>query len=292
MVPVDLSGQVIMVTGATSGIGRETARGLAEMGAHVVITGRNRAAGEKVVATIEAETDGSATLLIADFAEPDEVRRLAREFREQYDRLNILVHNAGTFEGTRTLTATGVEKTLAVNHLAPMLLTYELIDMLVAIQGRIVVVSSDAHRGARMHFDDLSLEGSFSGMKAYGQSKLANVLFTYELARQLKGTGVTANALHPGVIPQTGLTRNSSLMARAGFNAMRLVPGLTTSERGGAQTSIYLAASPEVAGVLGNYFDGEKAVRSASNTYDTDAQKRLWTWSVEQLGLRAELPLD
>ncbi|WP_336360070.1 SDR family oxidoreductase [Haladaptatus sp. ZSTT2] len=286
----DRSSQTIMVTGGTSGIGRKTARGLAEVGSSVVITGRNRARGEKVVATIEREADGSARFLRADFSSVTEVRRLANEFRDHADRLDVLVHNAGTFEGKRTLTEAGVEKTLAVNHLAPMVLTYELVDLLVEREGRIVVVSSDVHRNATLDFSDLSLSRSYSGMKAYRQSKLANVLFTYELARRLSGTGVTANAVHPGVIPQTGLTRNSSLFARLGFNALRLIPGVTTSERGGAQPSIYLAVSPEVDAVTGKYFDRKKAVESAPSTYDRETQRRLWEWSVEQAGLPEILP--
>ncbi|WP_338729776.1 hypothetical protein [Haladaptatus sp. DJG-WS-42] len=129
-------------------------------------------------------------------------------------------------------------------------------------------------------------------MKAYRQSKLANVLFTYELSRQLSETGVTANAVHPGVIPQTGLTRNSSVFARLGFNSLRLIPGVTTSERGGAQPSIYLAVSPEVEGVSGNYFDRTKAVESAPSTYDTDSQRWLWKWTGAQAGVPETLPLS
>ena len=192
--------KVCLITGATSGIGKATAMGLANMGASVVMVGRDRGRGEAALAEIkEKSANASVDLLLADLSSQEEVRRLADEFKEAYPRLDVLINNAGVFRSERITTADGLEMTFAVNHLAYFLLTNLLLDVLKAsAPSRIVNVSSGDHRNGTIDFDDLQGEKGYKGAKAYSQSKLANVLFTYELARRLEGTGVSANCLHPG----------------------------------------------------------------------------------------------
>src|SRR5713226_8121955 len=193
-----MNGKVCLVTGGNSGIGKETALGLATLGATVVIVSRDRGKGEAAVSDIRRKSGSqNVNLIVADLSSIDVVRQLAQEFRSKYDKIHVLVNNAGIFLPKRVTTADGLEATFATNHLGHFLLT----NLLHAnAPSRILNITSDAHKGAEIDFEDLMGEKKFSGFKAYGQSKLANVLFTYELARRLEGTGVTVNCLHPGVV--------------------------------------------------------------------------------------------
>lgn len=280
-----MSGRICMVTGATGGIGKVTAQALARQGATVIVVGRNRA---KTVATVEQVTcqtgNPAVEYLLADLAVQDEIRRLAEEFKARYDRLHVLVNNAGAFFVSRHESADGIEMTFALNHLGYFLLTNLLLDTITAsAPARIINVSSMAHDGVQINFHDLQGKGKFNGWQAYGQSKLANVLFTYELARRLEGTGVTANALHPGFVATSFGANNAGFLGRGVKRVMNLVTGISPEE--GAETSIYLAMSPEVEGVTAQYFVKKKAVQSSEASYDEDAARRLWEVSAEMVGL-------
>jgi NAD(P)-dependent dehydrogenase (short-subunit alcohol dehydrogenase family) len=282
-----VQGKICLVTGATSGIGRATALGLARQGAHVVIAGRDAARAQDALDAIRKETGNpQVESLLADFSSLAEVRGLAAEFRARHGRLDVLVNNAGAYFMERELTVDGFERTWAVNHLANFLLTLELLDLLeTSAPARVVNVSSAMHAGKTLDLDNIQEEKSY-GMRGYGQSKLANVLFTYALARRLAGTGVTANCLHPGVV-STGLVKTAGHPATKVFLAL-LRPFLSSPEKGAA-TSIYLASSPAVEGVTGKYFVECKAVPSSPVSYDEALQERIWKLSLRQTG--QELPL-
>lgn len=282
-----LENRVCMVTGATSGIGEVTARELAGTGAKVVVAGRNPEKVEKVVEKIEADTGNrSVDYLVADLSSQRQVRDAAREFKARYDRLDVLVNNAGAVFNGYGETEDGIERTFAVNHLGYFLLTNLLLDVILhSAPARIVNVSSGAHGGATIDFDDLNTSKDYGFMKAYGRSKLANVMFTYELARRLEGTGVMANALHPGAVSTNFGSNNTVWYARPMLALFRLFA--TTPEKG-AGTSIYLASSPEVEGVTGRYFVNKKPVASSKASYDEQAAKRLWKVSEELTGLSPE----
>ena len=288
----EMAGRVCLITGASNGIGKETAVGLAARGARVIMVARDPARGEAALADVrDRSASGDVELLLADLASLDEVRRLAREVRDRHDRLHVLVNNAGAFNSQRSETKDGFETTFGVNHLAHFLLTAELLDVVRAsAPARIVNVSSAAHIGARLDFDDLQSQRHYGGMRAYGKSKLANVLFTYELARRLEGTGVTANAVHPGVV-LTGFGRNNTGLMGLGFEVFHIFarPFLLTPERG-ADTTIYLASSPGVEGVTGKYFVKRVAVPSTPSSYDEATQKRLWEVSEQLVHQKAPAP--
>ncbi len=279
-----MTGRTCLITGASNGIGKEAAVAIAATGASVIMVARDQSRGQAALDEVRRRsgTDG-VELLLADLASLDEVRRLARDVRDRHDRLHVLINNAGAYNAHRSETKDGFETTIGVNHLAHFLLTMELLDLLKAsAPARIVNVSSAAHIGARIDFDDLQLKRRYGGMRAYGQSKLANVLFTYELGRRLEGSGVTANAIHPGVV-LTGFGRNNTGLIGLGFEVFQLFgrPFLLTPERG-ADTIIYLATSPDVEGVTGKYFEKRHAIPSTPGSYDEATQKRLWDVS-EQL---------
>lgn len=279
-----MDGKVVLITGATNGIGKVTALELAKKGARVVIVGRNAAKTEATAGEMRsASGDAQVDFFVADLSSQAEVRRLAEEFQHKYPRLDVLINNAGMYFAQRGETVDGFERTFALNHLAYFLLTNLLLDTLKAsAPARIVNVSSAAHNTGPLNFDDLqNREYGMAGYRAYGQSKLANLLFTYELARRLRGTGVTANALHPGAV-NTGFGKNNRGLVKL---AMGLVSRFELSPEKGAQTSIYLASSPEVEGVSGQYFDQCKPVRSSPASYDEEAQKRLWEISAQMTGL-------
>jgi len=286
-----MAGKVCLVTGATSGIGRETARGLAAQGATVIVAGRDRRRCEQTAAALQHGYPAArVSYLVADLSSQAEVRRLADAITRQYDRLDVLVNNAGAQFRARLESADGIELTFALNHLAYFLLTLLLLDVLRAsAPARIVNVASHAHHGAALDFDDLELRRGYDGSRAYRQSKLANIMFTYELARRLEGTGVTANALHPGVVATDFGAKDEglrSLLRRLARPAVRLALGRRTiSPWEGAQTSLYLATSPDVEGVTGQYFDKKAAVRSSDKSYDQAAQQRLWEISAAITGL-------
>ncbi|HEV8545885.1 MAG TPA: SDR family NAD(P)-dependent oxidoreductase [Candidatus Limnocylindrales bacterium] len=277
-------GKTVLITGGTGGIGRAAAIGLASLGARVGITGRDRARAEAAAAAIAGESSNPAVdVFVADMSSQGEVRRLAGEVLAAYPRLDVLLNNVGGFWAHRHVTADGVEHTFAVNHLAPFLLTNLLLDRLIAsAPARIVTVSSGAQAQGRIDFDDLMGERKYSGERAYSQSKLANVMFTYELARHLEGTGVSATVLHPGVT-RTGFGTEDSIRAMAPIIAV-MRPFMRSPKRG-AETAVYLASSPEVDGVTGRYFANRKAKKSHESSYDWTTTARLWEISAQLVGL-------
>lgn len=285
-----LDGQVCMVTGATDGIGKETARALADMEATVIVVGRNRQKSIATINEIRQEADNTdVEYMLADLSAQVQIRRLAEEFKTRYDRLDVLVNNAGGFFMSRQESEDGIEMTFALNHLGYFLLTNLLLDVLIdSAPARIVNVSSDAHERAEANFDDLEGEESYGGWSAYGQSKLANLLFTYELARRLEGTGVTVNALHPGFVATNLGADNFGWFGSLIRRIMNAVVGKSPEE--GAQTSIYLASSPEVEGITGKYFVKRRPRRSSEASYDAEAARRLWETSAEMTGVPADLP--
>jgi NAD(P)-dependent dehydrogenase (short-subunit alcohol dehydrogenase family) len=271
-----LRDRVCLVTGATSGIGRVAATALAEMGATVLLTGRDRGRGETAVEEIRRR-GGRAEFLQADFASLRAVRELAAEVRSRSTRLDVLLNNAGGVNLERRLTPDGFEQTFAVNHLAAFLLTEELRDLLVAsAPARIVTVSSEAHRALKtLDFDNLQGERRYKPLLAYSISKLANVMFTYELDRQLRDRGVTANCVHPGVV-NTGIWGAARGFVRL---LIRLAQPFMISVVRGARPLIKLASDPGCAAVSGCYFEKEKAVPSSPLSYDTEVAARLWETS-------------
>ena len=270
-----MRGKVCVVTGATSGIGQVTAAALAAQGAHVIVVGRNRAKAQQVVGEIRRQSGNEAVwYLLADFSDLQQVRELAAAFSAQYSQLDVLVNNAGTYFNTRHPAPGGVEMTFHVNHLAHFLLTNLLLNTLTAsAPARIVNVTSRAHEYDNMDFDDLGFERSYFGMKAYARSKLANLLFTYELARRLAGSGVTVNAVHPGGVATDIWRTNFPVLGPAIKWVMSLF-ALTPEE--GADTLIYLASSPDVEGVTGKYFVEREAIASSPLSYDEQVAARLW----------------
>jgi retinol dehydrogenase-14 len=280
-----MAGKVVLVTGGTGGIGKATATGLAALGARVGVVGRDRQRGAAAAADIEAASGNPAVdVFAADMSSQAEVRQLAEEVLAAYPRMDVLVNNVGGFWAHRHLTVDGLERTLAVNHLAPFLLTMLLLDRLKAsAPARIVTVSSGAQARGRIDFDDLQGERKYSGQRSYSQSKLANVMFTYELARRLEGTGVTATVLHPGVVrTEFGAEDQSGLVVIG-----RLARPFMKTPAQGAATSIYLASSPEVEGVTGRYFVNNKPQTSNKSSYDTATAARLWRLSAKLVGLPA-----
>jgi retinol dehydrogenase 14 len=275
-----MTGRTVLVTGGTGGIGRATAAGLAALGARVGISGRDLARTRAAAADIAATSGNPAVdAFAADMSSQVEVRRLAREVLAAYPRLDVLINNVGGFWASRRVTADGLEHTFAVNHLAGFLLTDLLLDRLKAsAPARIVTVSSGAQSMGKVNFDNLQGERGYSGQQAYNQSKLANVMFTYELARRLDGSGVTATVLHPGVVRTRFAADDPSPMWRV---LLPLIRPLLKSPEKGAATSIYLASSPEVEGVTGEYFVNRKPRTSSKPSYDQAAAARLWQISVE-----------
>lgn len=280
-----MNGKTCIVTGASSGIGKETAVALAEKGASLHIVCRSRSKGEATVAEIRQRTGSqSVTLHLADLSSQADIHALADRLNADLDRIDVLVNNAGVAMSERVLTVDGIETTFAVNHLAYFLLTNRLLEKLAAsAPSRIVSVASDAHRTAVMNFDDPGGASSFGGWAAYCQSKLANILFTRELARRLDGTNVTANCLHPGVVG-TNLGASAPFFFRAFFTLAK--PFLLSNARG-ARTSIYLASSPDVEGVTGGYFSNCRMVEPTAAARDDAAAARLWHLSEELTGVGA-----
>jgi NAD(P)-dependent dehydrogenase (short-subunit alcohol dehydrogenase family) len=263
-----------LVTGANSGIGKATTTALAAKGATVIMLCRDRSKGEAARAEICRRTENERVdLLIADFSQQREIKRVAGEVRAKYPKLHVLINNAGAWNSDRLMTADGFETTWAVNHLAYFLLTMELLDLLkTSVPARIVNLSSDWHKLGHINFDDLQLEHGYGGSKAYGQSKLANVIFTYELARRLQGTGITANCLHPGGVNTNFFTRLKGLTGII----TRLNRPLMRSPEKGAETVIWLATSPEVEGITGKYFFDCHEIKSSRESYDPEVARKLW----------------
>jgi NAD(P)-dependent dehydrogenase (short-subunit alcohol dehydrogenase family) len=279
-----MGGKVILITGGTSGIGKAAATALAGMGATVVITGRNEERGKRALQEVREESGNDGVeLILADLTVQDEVRRLAEELRERHNQLEVLVNNAGLVLSERTETPDGIETQLAINHLAPFLLTNLLLDLLKeSAPSRIVTVSSDAHRWAKIDLDDLQSRKRYRGMQVYGKTKLANIMFTYELAERLEGTGVTANCMHPG-----GVNTNFGNNQGGPMNLLfRLFKPFMRSPEQGADTLIYLASSPEVEGMTGKYLADRKVKAASDAAYDETTRKRLWEASEELTGLK------
>jgi retinol dehydrogenase 14 len=269
--PRVMMGKVCVVTGATAGIGKETALALAKMGATVVIVARDATKAARTTDEIaRASSNANVEWVLADFASLDAVRTGAAEIARRYGAIHVLVNNAGVANKARTLSADGFELTFAVNHLASFLFTRELLPLLRAgAPSRVVIVASGAERHGPIDFDDLQSEKNYRGFAAYGKTKLMNVLFTYEMAARLEGTGVAANCLHPGAVA-TDMLRQLPRWLYA-----LISPFLLTPEKG-AETTVFLASSPAVEGVSGGYYEKMKAKRSSPRSYDVDARKRLW----------------
>ena len=279
-----MNGKVCVVTGATSGIGRAAGTALAGLGAQVVLVGRDRARAEAAA----AELRGAAApprLEIADFTSMAQVRELAGRLTA-LEHIDVLVNNAGLVAGRRRITADGFDETFAVNHLAPFLLTNLLLGKLTAAPARVITVTSDAHTAARLDLDDPQLERGWNSWRAYANSKLANILFTRELARRLDGTGATANCAHPGVV-RTGFGRDAAMPLRLGLTIAR--PFLLSPQRG-ADTVVYLATSPEVSTATGGYYVKRQRREPSAAARDEDAARRLWRLSEELTGLTPARP--
>ncbi len=253
-----MQGKVCLVTGSTSGIGRVTALELAKMGATVVLACRDKSKGEATRDEIKAQnSDALVDMLLADLSSQQSVRQLAQDFKDRYSRLDVLLNNAGAIFLRRSTTIDGLEKASA--------------------PARVVTVSSGAHQGATLNFDDLQGERGYGGLKAYSQSKLATILFTHELAKRLQGTNVTANCLHPGMVATNFGNDNGRVLSFL----VKLVMRTGISPEKGAETSVYLASSPDVEGVSGKYFSDCKEVRSSKESYDDAVAQRLWEVSAE-----------
>jgi NAD(P)-dependent dehydrogenase (short-subunit alcohol dehydrogenase family) len=273
--------KTILITGATSGIGLVAAQELSRAGARMVLVSRSAEKCARVVAQLKKEsTNEQIEFIAADLATKQGIEYVANEFIKRYSRLDVLLNNAGAIFLSRQVSADGIEMTFALNHLNYFYLTTLLLDVLKGSQpARVINVSSAAHLGAKLNLNDIQLRRGYTPMKAYSQSKLANILFTYELARKLVGTEVTSNALHPGFV-NTGFAKNNGSLAKF---AMLLLSPFQKKVDKGAQTSIYLASSPEVETVSGKYFVHCKSVESDPLSYDKPLAKRLWQLSLDML---------
>jgi NAD(P)-dependent dehydrogenase (short-subunit alcohol dehydrogenase family) len=280
----NMNGKICLVTGGTNGIGKATAQALAQMGATVVIVGRDAQKAAQVTDEIRAASDNqNVDWLLSDLSSQQDVRRLVTEFKGKYSQLHVLINNAGGTFMTRQLSVDGIEMTFALNHLAYFLVTNLLLDTIKAsAPARIINVSSDAHSSGKIEFDNLQGERSYSGIGPYGNSKLANILFTAELARRLEGTGVTVNALHPGLV-STGFGKNNPglLMKIMGV----IIPLIARSPEKGAETSIHLASSPAVQNSTGKYFVDCKVTQTVPQATDMVVARKLWDVSAEMVHL-------
>ena len=277
-----MQGQVCVVTGATSGIGKAAAAALARQGAEIIVVGRDPGRAEATAAAIQADGAPPPKVEIADLARLDQVRALAGRLNQALDRIDVLINNAGLVLNERRVTPDGYEHVFAVNHLAPFLLTNLLRPKLTAsAPARVITVSSDAHTAARLDLDDPNLEHGWSSWRSYSNSKLANILFTRELAGRLDGTGVTANCLHPGVV-RTGFGRDARPLMRAGITIAK--PFMLSPERG-ADTIVYLASSPDVAAKTGGYYVKRQLREPSAAARDDGMARRLWEISERLTGL-------
>jgi NAD(P)-dependent dehydrogenase (short-subunit alcohol dehydrogenase family) len=286
-----MTGKTVVVTGGNSGIGLETAAALAQMGARVVLTARSASRGQAAVQALADRSSGArpVELVVFDLADLSSVRAGAAELLERCSRIDVLVNNAGLILTERSETVDGYESTLAINHLGPFLLTNLLLPRLIeSAPSRIVNVASTAHNAARkgMPFDDLQSTGRYAPMRVYGESKLANMLFTTELAARLAGQGVTANSLHPGTV-RTGYGADGDAKGLLALGLKIARPFFLSPEKG-ARTSVYLASSPEVAQTTGLYFAKCKPKKSRKQARDTAGARRLWTVSDQLVGLPSD----
>jgi NAD(P)-dependent dehydrogenase (short-subunit alcohol dehydrogenase family) len=284
-----MNGKIILITGATNGIGKISALELARMGAEIVLVSRNQSKLDKIAQEIKSATGNQRINTIqADLSSLKDIRKVAEIFLSQYERLDVLLNNAGAMFMSRKESVDGYEMTFALNHLNYFLLTDLLLDTLKKTaqeqgEARVVNVSSGAHSGAKIDFDDIQHKKSFTGFSVYGESKLMNVLFTYELTRRLEGTNVTANALHPGFV-DTGFGQNNGWIISFMLNIIQKL--VAKSPENGAETNIYLASSPEVKGITGKYWVDKQQKNSSAASHDEAAQKRLWEISEELTELK------
>ncbi len=272
---IGLKDKVCLVTGSTSGIGKATALGLARLGATVIVVARDESRGQETLEYINKESNGPpGHLFIADLSEIDSIKNLCKEFKNQFERLDVLINNAGVVTQHGKNTTDGIDTLFAVNYIAPFLLTNLLLDLLKSsAPSRIINVSSSAHGYGNIDFNDVQSRKK-GAWRAYGDSKLALLLFSYELAKRLEGTGVTVNALHPGVISTNLISGRESSLSR-GFLRAISSPFLRSPQKG-AEPSVYLASSPEVEGITGKYFDKLREQKSSERSYDEEAGKKLW----------------
>ena len=282
-----MHGKRVLITGATDGIGKQAAMEIAGMGATVTIVGRNEAKTRAVCSEIQKQT-GSDQIdwLLGDLSSLADVRRIADEFRSRHDRLDVLLNNAGAVFSEYQQSVDGFEMTFALNHLSYYLMTNLLLDMLVGTaqatgEVRIINVSSSAHRNATLRLDNLRDGSGFSLMNSYGASKLMNVLFTYDLARRLEDTAISMNAVHPGVVR----TRFGHDTSRIWSILVKFLQLFAISPQRGAETLVYLAASPDVAGISGKYWNNKQQKQSSENSYDREQQSALWQYSAEVTGI-------
>ena len=281
--PGPMAGRTVLITGSTGGIGRATALGLAALGAHVAVTGRDPVRTRDTAREIRAVSAAPVDALVADLSSQREVRRLSEEVLARLPRLDVLVNNVGGYWSSRHVTADGLEHTFALNHLAPFLLTRLLLARLGhAGSARVVTVSSNAQAMGRIDFADLMGTRSWSGARAYNQSKLANVLFTYELARRTRGTAITANAVHPGVVRTAFGSDDPGRLQRL---AVPLLKAFMKTPEQGAATSVLLASSPALERTTGQFFAGGRPARSSSRSHDRATATRLWDVSSALVGL-------
>lgn len=266
--------KICLVTGANAGIGRAISLGLANMGATLIMVCRNKSRGEAALAELKEKSNNSSIFLfIADLSSQASIHQFVEKFKMQFEKLDILINNAGIITQSRTLTEEGLETQFALNHMAPFLLTNLLLESLRASHSaRIINISSNAHKTANIHLDDLQSEQSYIPKEVYQRTKLYNVLFTYELARQLNGTHITVNCVHPGVVQTKLLHEYNGGKSKPNF-ITRLF--YNTTEKG-AETPLYLASSSEVEGINGKYFENKKAVNSSKLSYDMTLAKELW----------------
>ena len=268
-----MDGKTVLITGGTAGIGKETALGLLRLGAHVVIVGRNPEKTRAVVDELKTKSGNPRVdSMLADLSSMRDVKRLAEEYRRRFAALDVLVNNAGAMNTSRETTVDGYERTFATNHLAYFLLANELLPALEAgAPARIVNVASDAHRNQSLDFDDLQAERRYFSLGVYGRSKLANILFTRELAKRLQGRPITVNCLHPGFVASDFLSKGGI------WTLLQPIANLfAIDETTGAQTSIYLASSPEVEGQSGGYYEKRKPKQPSRAAQDDEAAARLW----------------
>ena len=282
-----MNGKICLITGASSGIGKATALGLAKLGATVVMVCRDAARGEAALSEIKQKSgNNSVNLLIADLSSQEAIRRLANEYKSKYQRLHVLTNNAGVYYTKRHVAVDGLEAMFAVNYLARFLLTNLLLDIIKqSAPARIINVAGAYHAKGKINFDDLQGEKDFDGQRANHQSKLADVLFTYELARRLEGTRVTVNCLHPGMVA-TGLIDKDKDFPVFFKYLYKLSRPLQKSPAKGAETSLYLASSPEVEGISGQYFVNKKIAQSSPESHDPQLAQRLWEVSEKLANLQ------
>lgn len=268
-----MQGRMVMITGANAGMGKEIALALAAMGARVVMVCRDRARGEAAQAEVRQRTgNGDIELLLGDLSSQQSIRGLVLEFKASHDRLDVLVNNAGVTLARRVETADGLESVFATNHLGPFLLTNLLLPVLTAsAPARVVTVASRAHAMGKIDFDDLQAAHSYNEIRAYNQSKLANLLFTYELARRSAGTAVTSNAADPGFV-------KTNLRVPFPYSIFSFMRGTAVD---GARPSVFLASSPEVEGISGRYFNRKGELKSSELSRDEAVARQLWEVSAQ-----------